>query len=197
MSGAEAGDPVFEPREVTLRDGRVVFIRSGLPDDAQALLDYMRGCLPDISPYVAMDVDEFTHTEESEHQWLAQQLETCGALVVLALDGERIVGITNCSCNASRRRIAHIGHVGMSADQSYWGSGVGSAMLSSMIEWAERHPILELLELDVFADNTRAASLYRKLGFVEVGRVPGRAKFDDGSRKEGILMYRDVKGGIQ
>ena len=70
-------------------------------------------------------------------------------------------------------------------------------MLSSMIEWAERHPILELLELDVFADNTRAASLYRKLGFVEVGRVPGRAKFADGSRKEGILMYREVKGGIQ
>lgn len=187
-------ETVFEPRQVTLRDGREVLIRSGVPDDAAALLSYMDGCLPDISPYVGMDVDEFTHTEASECEWLGQQQVTVGALVVLALEGERIVGITNCSCNSTRKRIAHIGHVGMSADKSYWGSGIGGAMLGAMIDWAVRHPALELLELDVFADNERAFTLYRKLGFIEIGRVPGRAKFIDGTRKEGVMMYRPVHG---
>lgn len=193
MSTANAiKEPAFESRQVTLRDGREVLNRSGVLGDAAALLSYMRGCLPDISPYVALDVDEFTHTEASEREWLAQQQETAGALVVLALEGERIVGITNCSCNSSRKRIAHIGHVGMSADKSYWGSGLGIAMLGALIDWAERHPVLELLELDVFADNERAFALYRKLGFIEIGRVPGRAKFTDGKRKDGVMMYRPV-----
>lgn len=186
----------FEPRQVTLRDGRVVLIREGVPDDSPALLSYMRGCLPDISPFVGMDVDEFTHTEESEREWLAQQQATDGALVLFALDGERIVGITNCSCNTTRKRVAHIGHIGMSADKSYWGSGLGSAMLGAMVQWAERHPVLELLDLDVFADNERALKLYRKLGFIEIGKVPNRARFSDGSRKDGIMMYRLVDGSI-
>lgn len=188
--------PVFETRQVTLRDGRVILIRSGLPGDAAALLSYMHGCLPDISPFVGMDIDEFTHTEASERDWLAQQEETVGALVVLAFEGERIVGITNCSCNSSRKRIAHIGHIGMSADKSYWGSGLGSAMFGALIEWAERHPVLELLELDVYADNERARSLYLGQGFVEIGKVTGRACFADGSRKDCVTMYRRVDGSL-
>lgn len=187
--------PTFESREVTLRDGRVVVIRAGVPEDSPALLSYMRGCLPDISPFVAMDVDEFTHTEESEATWLAEQQATAGALTIMAFHGDQAVGITTCSCNNKRCRIAHIGHIGMSSDKAYWGSGLGSAMLGAMIDWAERHPVLELLELDVFADNERAIALYRKLGFIEIGRVPGRARFADGSRKDGVMMYRSV-GGI-
>jgi ribosomal-protein-serine acetyltransferase len=192
----EIDEAVFEARQVALRDGREVLIRSSKPDDAAALLSYMHGCLPDISPFVGMDVDEFTHTEASEREWLSQQEETTGALVVLAFEGQRIVGITNCSCNASRKRIAHIGHIGMSADKPYWGSGLGSVMLGAMIDWAEGHPVLELLELDVYADNRRARSLYLGLGFVEIGEVPGRVCFADGSRKDSVLMYRRVDGTL-
>lgn len=197
MSGRETIEkPSFSDKPVTLHDGRTVLIRAGVPDDSPALLSYMRGCLPDISPFVEMDVDEFTHTEASERDWLAQQQATSGALVLFALEGERIVGITNCSCNSSRKRIAHIGQIGMSADKSYWGSGLGRAMLGALIEWAERHPVLELLELDVYANNERALSLYRGQGFVEVGKVPGRARFADGTRKDGVMMYRPVSGSI-
>lgn len=190
-------NPTFEAHEATLRDGREVLIRAGVPDDSPALLAYMRGCLPDITPFVGMDVDEFTHTEASEREWLAQQQATDGALVLLAFEGERIVGITNCSCNATRKRVAHIGHIGMSADKSYWGSGLGSAMLGAMVTWAERHPVLELLELDVYADNERAMKLYRGQGFVEIGTFPNRARFADGSRKDGVLMFRRVDGTLR
>jgi len=186
--------PVFEPRRVTLRDGRVVFLREVEPDDAVAVLEYMRRCLPDLSPFIAMDVDEFIHTEDSERAWFDQQRENPGALIIVAFAGEQLVGLINCTCNSGRRRIAHIGHIGMSADKAYWGSGLGRALLGAMVEWAERHPVLELLELDVFADNARALSLYRGLGFVEIGRVPGRARFADGSRKDGVMMYRAVSG---
>jgi|GEM_PF-171469 len=186
----------FRTKEVKLSDGRQVMLRSGTPGDAAALLSYMHGCLPDISPFIEMDVDEFVHTEESEHEWLAVQEGVVGALVLLALEGDRIVGITNCSCNSSRRRIAHIGHIGMSADKSHWGSGLGGAMLGALIDWAEGHPALELLELDVYADNERARSLYLGQGFVEIGKVPGRARFADGSRKDGVTMFRRVDGSL-
>jgi len=84
----------------------------------------------------------------------------------------------------------------MSSDKAYWGSGLGGVMLAALIDWAERHPVLELLELDVFADNERALALYRGSGFVQSGVVPGRGRFADGSRKDGVMMYRRVDGAL-
>ena len=197
MTGTVAiEEPDFKARQVTLRDGREVLIRAGEPGDAAELLAYMHRCLPNFSPYIGMDVDEFTHTEESERDWLAQQQEVVGAVVVLAFEGKRIVGIINCSCASHRRRLAHIGHIGMSSDQSYWGSGLGGAMMKALIDWSERHPALELLELDVYADNKRAIKLYEGVGFVKAGEVSRRAKFADGTYKSGVFMYRRVDGTL-
>lgn len=186
--------PPFEPRRVTLRDGRVVLLRAGEPDDAPALLAYIDRCLPDFASYVAMDVGEFTMDEPQEREWLKAQQAGLGSLSLYAWSGDQIVASVNCSCRNDRTRISHLGHIGMSADKAYWGSGIGRAMLDALIDWAEQNPALELLELDVFADNDRALALYCKLGFIEIGRVPGRARFADGTRKDGLMMYRPVCG---
>ena len=47
--------------------------------------------------------------------------------------------------------------------------GVGSALLSTAVEWA-RGRGLHKLSLSVFAHNAAAIALYRKHGFVEEGR---------------------------
>lgn len=197
MSAVEIhSEPTLEPVEAKLRDGRVVLIRVGGPDDAAALLAYMQRCLPDIAPFVAMDADEFTITEAGERGWFETQQASPGAMTLLAFAGQEVVAVLNCSCRSGRRRVAHIGHLGMSSGKAYWGSGLGGAMLAAMIDWAERHPVLELLELDVFADNERALALYRGSGFVQSGVVPGRGRFADGSRKDGVMMYRRVDGTL-
>lgn len=193
---ADIAKPKFVAQQIALRDGREVVIRAGTPDDAAALLAYMQRCLPDFAPFVAMDPDEFTMTEADERAWLESQQTNPGAFTLLALAGSQVVAVLNCSCRSERRRVAHLGHLGMSSDKSYWGSGLGGEMLAAMIDWAERHPVLELLELDVFADNERALALYRGSGFVQSGVVPGRARFADGSSKDGVMMFRRVDGTL-
>jgi hypothetical protein len=44
-------------------------------------------------------------------------------------------------------------------------------MIEALLDWAAAHPVLEKVELGVFATNERARALYRRIGFVE--EVPG------------------------
>ena len=50
---------------------------------------------------------------------------------------------------------------------------------------------MRLIHLDVFATNERAISLYRSVGFVEFGRLPG-AVHHRGQYIDLISMYRPV-----
>lgn len=67
----------------------------------------------------------------------------------------------------SRRR--HAGSFGMGVKDEYQNKGVGSALMSSMIELADNWLNLRRLELTVFVDNEPAIALYKKFGFVIEG----------------------------
>lgn len=83
----------------------------------------------------------------------------------------------------------------MSARRAWWGSGVGSAMMAWLIDWAEVHPTITKLSLAVYADNERAIRLYRRFGFVEEGRPVLQTQREPGEFVDDVLMYRFVKNG--
>jgi RimJ/RimL family protein N-acetyltransferase len=66
----------------------------------------------------------------------------------------------------------------MSVRKQYWGLGIGSLMLDTLIEWARANQIVKKINLRVRTDNQRAIRLYERKGFVIEGT----------SRKE-ILFY--------
>ena len=195
-SGTTAAKDFFEPRAVTLRDGRTLALRQAEPDDAAALLAYVHGSLPDNTPYVLTHPDEFCMTEADERAWIERHRDKPGALAMLAWAGDEVVGMIGLTNRPERQRIAHVGELGMSNAKAYWGSGLGSAMMDELIAWAEAHPVLGFLELSVYADNERAIRLYRGRGFIEAGRMPRRSRFEDGSTRDGVLMYRRVDGTL-
>lgn len=55
--------------------------------------------------------------------------------------------------------------------KEYWGLGLGKALTMACIQCA-RDAGYDQLELNVVAENERALSMYRALGFVEFGRNP-------------------------
>ena len=61
------------------------------------------------------------------------------------------------------------GEIGMAVAREWRGRGVGSALMTTAIEWS-RAQGLHKLSLSVFAHNTAAIALYHKFGFVEEGR---------------------------
>jgi ribosomal protein S18 acetylase RimI-like enzyme len=94
----------------------------------------------------------------------------------------RIVGWCDI-CRESVPTYAHEGMLGMGVAEDYRGRGVGERLLRATLD-AARCAGFERVSLSVYGRNTRAAALYRKVGFVLEGtRVRGK-KLDG--------MYDDV-----
>ncbi len=66
-------------------------------------------------------------------------------------------------------RLAHIGHISIAVHDDYQGEGVGTALMSAVIDLADNWTYLKRLELLVFTDNIPAIKLYKKLGFMHEG----------------------------
>ncbi|ABU81760.1 ribosomal protein S18-alanine N-acetyltransferase [Ignicoccus hospitalis] len=72
-------------------------------------------------------------------------------------------------------------------DPQYRGLGIGSALLESLEKLAKKKG-LKSIYLEVEEDNYRAMRLYKKMGFVEVGRI--RKYYPWG--KDAIVMVKEV-----
>lgn len=71
-------------------------------------------------------------------------------------------------------KTAHTAGLGIAVRKEFRGLGVGEAIMRAGIDWS-REVGIKKLKLGVFATNDRAIGLYRKLGFVEEGRLRGEA----------------------
>lgn len=112
-------------------------------------------------------------------------------MLVSRCDG-RVVSFSNIWIG-QRLRNRHVAQMGISILPEFRGMGLGTAVLQTMIDWAAAHPVIEKLALGVWAKNTPAIALYRKMGFIEEGRKIREVKYADGSYDDCICMYRFIK----
>jgi ribosomal protein S18 acetylase RimI-like enzyme len=110
----------------------------------------------------------FTHTAT----FVAENIER-GNPQLVADDAGQIVGW----CDVRRESpptYAHEGMLGMGLLPDYRGRGLGERLIRAALDAATRAGF-ERVSLSVYASNTRAMALYRKVGFVHEGtRVRGR-----------------------
>ncbi len=66
---------------------------------------------------------------------------------------------------------SHRALLGIGILAAHRGRGLGKQLMAVAIDWARTQP-LAWIDLATFSDNTAALALYRKLGFVETGRIP-------------------------
>jgi RimJ/RimL family protein N-acetyltransferase len=180
----------ISPRVIVSRTGETITIRSAQPDDAAALLNYIRAVAAETEFFVR-EPDEFPSTEEQERQWVQDRFDRPGWSILVAEASGTIIGNVSFE-NGAHRRVAHRGTVGISVAKPWRGKGIGTALLQTLIEWAEANPLIEKLSLAVFANNKTAIRLYSKLGFIEEGRQPKEMKLGPGQYVDAILMYRFV-----
>jgi RimJ/RimL family protein N-acetyltransferase len=181
---------------VRLKDGSMAIIRTARAEDAPALLALVRPIFAE-SQFLLTTLDEFQMTEEQEAVWLQANIDSLGDLVIVAVTDEKkgaseLVGMLNFH-SQTRRRAAHTGELSMSVHKAWRDRGVGRALLLTLIRWAEQHPVLEKLYLQVFATNGRAIALYTSLGFREEGRQIRDIKLESGEYVDVLLMGRFVK----
>ena len=109
--------------------------------------------------------------------------------IVAVLDG-RIVGHAGLLQGKGRR--SHAGELFMSVHDEHCGRGIGTALLTALVDAADNWLNLKRLELTVYVDNEPAIRLYKKFGF-EVEGTRRADAFRDGKFVDSLMMAR-VRG---
>jgi L-phenylalanine/L-methionine N-acetyltransferase len=124
-------------------------------------------------------------TPEQTRAWLERSAPDTTAIVACRSDS--IVGAADLRRFNGRR--VHVGEIGLGVHDDYVRTGIGSALLSALIDAGERWLSLTRLELSVYTDNEPALALYRKFSFVIEGTHQAYA-FRDGAFVDAHCMAR-------
>jgi len=179
----------IEPIQIELRDGRTLTIRAAVASDGEASYALRR---MDYPGKVTLP-HEYTDSLEVYSKSIDQALADPARLWLVAEADNALAGqITVQPENDKRQRLSHVCWFGMALLPHWRGLGLGHALLSRAISWAEEHPRFEKLALGVLSNNPGAMALYRKLGFIEEGRKVREVKLASGDYLDDILMYRWV-----
>ena len=162
-------------------------IRRARPEDAEAILDYVRVMFQESSWFTLTEPDEFDLTVEAQTALLEAVDWERGDQFWVAESEGAIVGTLTARPHG-RRKMHHRLEFGMSVARSHWGQGIGRGLLRRCLEEARQNPHIHKVVLDVFADNDRALALYRSEGFVEEGRQVRDARRADGSWADNVRM---------
>ncbi len=91
-------------------------------------------------------------------------------LVLAAVLGERPVGLAGLHQVGPSVRRRHAMMLGITVAKASQGQGVGQALMTALLDYADNWAQVLRIELTVFHDNARAIRLYERHGFVHEGR---------------------------
>lgn len=154
-----------------------ITIREAIPEDAQQIAAVLQQVGKE-TPYLVMDGTGAAIKPEELAENLADLYESENNVLMVAIIDDQIVGTASVSASG-KKRMEHLGEVGISVLKEYWGFGLGRAMMDALIEWAQEGQIIRRLELTVQERNQRAIQLYEKVGFSTEAIMPRGAKTDN------------------
>lgn len=180
---------LFEEKKIKLKDGRTAVFRSPRPEDAQALLDYMKVTSGE-TPYLLRTPEECTMTLQQEQGFIAAAVAQEYDVMILCFVDDALAG--NCRIvRHNKIKNRHRADVMIALYEKYWGLGIGTAMFHEMISLAEKWGLMQL-ELEVIEGNNRAIGLYEKMGFKTVAETPNAIYLPDGALLKEFLMIRPI-----
>ncbi len=126
----------------------------------------------------------------SREQWrqrIAEPME--GTYNLVAVVGERVVGMLSVHTFPQRPRRWHVGAIAISVHEEWQSKGIGGALMRAGLDLADNWLNLMRLELEVYTDNEAAIRLYERFGFEREGTLRQHA-FRDGQYVDSYMMAR-------
>lgn len=178
----------FQPRTLTLKDGRTCILCPTYPEYAEQMIEYLK-ITAEETPFLLRYPDEVNYTVEGERELLRNLLENETSVMMVAIVDGKVAG--NCSLNGmgNKRRILHRSSLAIALKKEFWNLGIGTAMMQYLEELA-RQIGYEQIELEVVDGNDTAKALYEKCGFVETGKHVRALKYDDGIYRDEYIMSK-------
>lgn len=144
--------------------------------DAKKIIDYLN-IVAGQSDNLTFGLNECELNEVQEMQIIQEMHHDNSSVMIVAKDGDDIVGIATLSGN-KQRRLKHRANIGISVLKEYWHQGIGSSLMAIIIGYALEHE-LEIIDLEVVTTNDAAIALYEKFGFEIIGTYENFMKIDD------------------
>ena len=153
-----------------------ILIDKAKAEDAQALLDFTKICGSE-TDNLSFGNEGILMSVEEEAAYLGSLQNSDTDIFLVAKDGDEIVGTANYSA-FTRNRFSHRGTLGISVRKAYWNQGIGTMLMTEILDFAKNIAKSEIVSLEVRSDNEPAIHLYKKFGFEKVGTFRGFFKIN-------------------
>jgi RimJ/RimL family protein N-acetyltransferase len=175
-----------------LPNGEELTIRQGQEQDAAALLVMFRQAVRETDFLLTSPEEVNSMTVTQEREFIRSFIRNPNSLLLLSFIRTGTVGILSVAQPRPGKQ-AHVGELGITILKPYWNLGIGRRMMQTMLNWAQQHPVIRVIQLGVFAGNVKAIKLYSLFGFREKGRLERMIRQPDGTYQDLIYMTRWVK----
>ncbi|MBC7644359.1 MAG: GNAT family N-acetyltransferase [Thermoleophilia bacterium] len=168
----------------TTRDGRDLVVRAIEPADMTDVYTTMS------EPSVVFGTFQVPYTshETRNRTWPDRTFGPNNHFLGAELDG-KIVGNAGLHLTDGRPRGRHVAGLGMSVSTAYQGLGIGTALMSALVELADDWLQIRRIELSVNTDNEAGIALYTKHGF-EIEGTQREVNFRKGKYVDCYSMAR-------
>ena len=149
-----------------LDDGRFLVMREPNTGDGKALIDYCNKVGGE-SDFLTFGRNEFWMSVAEEEAFILEMRQRGGDVFLMGNVAEELVSTLSLT-RTYRKRLEHIGVLGISVLKSHWGLGMGRAMCETAIRLARERGVTKIT-LKGRTDNARAIGISEKLGFRREG----------------------------
>ena len=148
-----------------------LILRRARPSDAAAMAEQLAE--PDIFPGL-LQVPH-ANVELWQHRLNTPPVAGSPDLLLLAERDGKVLGSAGLHPVSAQLRRRHAMMLGISVSAAAQGQGVGHALMTALLDYADNWAQVLRIELTVFHDNERAVRLYERHGFVHEGRMKAYA----------------------
>lgn len=131
-----------------------------------------------------------SNPHELNEEMFAKKIKALGSgegIYIVAEQNGQIVGHALMD-QMGLENLAHIYRLTIVVHPNMTSKGIGKALMNHLISWAKENPKALKIELLVRSSNSRAISLYKKMGFTEEGRIKNRIRISPTEFIDDIMM---------
>ena len=174
-------------------EGKIIF-RYPTKEDLNAMWEFIN-MISKEKTFIRFQGEEISLEEEKKflnsHLLKIAKKESVQLLVFFK---GRLIGISDITMKDKIEK--HLGVFGIIIAKDFRGQGIGKMLMEKVIDEARKNlSQLEIILLNVFANNDLAKQMYKKFGFVEYGLMPNGIKLETGYADD-VLMYKVVRSRL-
>ena len=173
-----------------IKSGKEIVIRYPEIGDVLDMLNFIN-TVSDEKTFLSYQGEHETLKSEGRYiKKCIKNIKSKKLIKLLAFNGDKLVGQTDIEMGDRVER--HIGLFGLVVAKDFRGKGLGKKLMELVeVESKKNLPNIKIIKLEVYGTNEIARNLYKKIGFVEYGILPGGISRNK-TFEDTVLMYKNI-----